>query len=249
MFSSSATPPGPPVESEALPDQMRGFEVSPEVFPRLGTLLQHIHVEESEVWFQVLRWVLILWVGAAGASGSCLCDYNMLLPLLRGQAGDSGGFGDSLVLSGPRSSVSSGWRCFVAGEESSSSSPPCSLTPTVILKLSQSKKKITPCITRQTSTPAANRIGRLGKGRRELRQTEWQRLSPGEEHQGISVEKPRNAVKMPNKTKKEKVISASLACPGHFSTEIRCGGCFFFCCWRLQTFYFTELMASSPASC
>lgn len=66
MFSSSATPPGPPVESEALPDQMKGFEVSPEVFPRLGTLLQQIHVEESEVWFQVLRWVLILWVGAAG---------------------------------------------------------------------------------------------------------------------------------------------------------------------------------------
>lgn len=32
MFSS-ATPPGPPVESEALPDQMRGFEVSPEVVP------------------------------------------------------------------------------------------------------------------------------------------------------------------------------------------------------------------------
>lgn len=193
-------------------------------------------------WF--CEWVqLELW-----ASGSCLCDYNMLLPLLRGQTGDSGGFGDSLALSGPRSSVSSGWRCFVAGEESSSSSPPCSLTPTVILKLSQSKK-ITPYITRQTSTLAANRIGRLGKGRRELRQTEWQRLSPGEEHQGISVEKPRNAVKMPNKTKKEKVISASLACPGHFSTEIRCGGCFFFCCWRLQPFYFTELMASSPASC
>lgn len=122
-------------------------------------------------------------------------------------------------------------------------------SPPPLYSNSANQKKITPYITRQTSTLAANRIGRLGKGRRELRQTEWQRLSPGEEHQGISVEKPRNAVKMPNKTKKEKVISASLACPGHFSTEIRCGGCFFFCCWRLQPFYFTELMASSPASC
>lgn len=192
------------------------------------------HVAATNSCWRIRSMISGAEMGSDSVSG-CSWNFELRAPVCviitcccrcSGDRRDSGGFGDSLALSGPRSSVSSGWRCFVAGEESSSSSPPCSLTPTVILKLSQSKK-ITPCITRQMSTPAANRIGRLGKGRRELRQTEWQRLSPGEEHQGISVEKPRNAVKMPNKTKKEKVISASLACPGHFSTEIRCGGCFF----------------------